>query len=76
MTKIRVDGDELTNLFYEKLIESGQCPRGFPIAIIPEKSAAGWAAVASYRARKRHPKCAERLAMLQTEMRAVYVLRR
>jgi L-amino acid N-acyltransferase YncA len=76
MTKIRVDTDELNNLIYERLIESSQCPRGFPVAVIPENSVSGWSVVAAYRARKRHPACAERLALIQREMQSLYVLRR
>jgi L-amino acid N-acyltransferase YncA len=77
MAKIRITADELSNFIYDKLIEGDVCPRGFPIAVIPDKSTpAGWAIVSTSRNRERYPECAARIEAVQKELRALYVLRR
>jgi hypothetical protein len=76
MTKIRVSADELVHILHEKLVKSGKCPRGFPIAVIPDEAGSGWTAVAGALQRNRQSACVERLAALQKELQAVYVLRR
>jgi hypothetical protein len=75
MTKKTISIGDLAMLISERLVKTGVCPLGFPVAIVPTAALPGdWLAVVSHRDRIRHPKCAQHLAAIERDLKKRYVL--
>jgi hypothetical protein len=72
MAKTKISSADLAWVFTEKLKPFGDCAPSIAVAIIPSKG--GWSALASQRDLHSHPHCAERIELVQKELRRIYVL--
>jgi hypothetical protein len=71
-TKTIISSADLAWIFADKLIQSGDCSSAVTIAIVPAESS--WIAVTSAKYRVGNPRCAKRIALVQSELRKMYAL--
>jgi len=72
MAKTKISNADLVWVFTEKLKPFRDCAPAISIAIVPNKD--GWTAIASWKDRTSHPRCAKRIEQVQRELREIYVL--